>query len=142
MTAIERFEKKIEVISETGCWIWMACVNRDGYGQFSIRHKVISAHVFAYRQFRGPVPEGMELDHTCRVRCCVNPFHLEAVPHRTNCQRGEVGKYLKRRTHCPRGHAYNEKNTGRQPNGRRCRACDRERAQEWRDRQKLTPGSG
>jgi len=139
LTPLERFLEKISYEPNTGCWLWTAALNSDGYAAFGFEGRTISGYLFAFLHWRGPVPEGAELDHTCRVRCCVNPFHLEPVPHRINCQRGEVGKHLRDRTHCPQGHEYNEKNTGRHPNGRRCRECDRLAAKAWRDAHPVTP---
>jgi hypothetical protein len=75
----------------------------------------------------GAVPEGLELDHLCRVRGCVNPKHLEPVTHRENLMRGESWSAVNaRKTHCPEGHPYDETNTYIDGKGRRrCRECAR-----------------
>ncbi len=118
------------------CWLWTAgknCVS--GYGTFGLAGRDRTAHAVAYEHFIGPVPEGLELDHLCRVRACCNPAHLEPVTHAENVRRGERAN----RTHCPAGHEYNEANTQvvrrdpshRQPYQRLCRACKREKMRQY-----------
>ncbi|MGZ6854085.1 MAG: HNH endonuclease [Mycobacteriaceae bacterium] len=87
----------------------------------------------------GPIPRGLELDHLCRNRRCVNPDHLEPVSHRENCHRAELGvaaaDIMRSRTHCPRGHKYDQSNTYRTPKGYRvCRTCHRDRERSRRSR--------
>ena len=72
------------------CWLWTASTIK-GYGQFHLHDsgdKCTAAHNWAYQNLIGPVPSGLELDHLCRVRRCVNPSHLEPVTRQTNCIRG------------------------------------------------------
>src|SRR2546426_6874926 len=93
------------------CWLWLGHIDKkSGYGKFGLycspnRSRTVSAHAYAYEATHGRVPAGLELDHLCRVRSCVNPFHLEAVTHRQNVLRGN-GISAKRalKTHCPKGH--------------------------------------
>lgn len=88
------------------------------------------AHRFAYEDIVGPILEGLTIDHLCRVRHCVNPAHLEPVTHLENVRRGNGGLNQLAKTHCPKGHPYDEENTYRlpsRPSGRYCRACRRER---------------
>lgn len=73
---------------ETPCWIWQRCVASDGYGRVTFGGKARRAHVAVYEQERGHVPDGLQLDHLCRVRSCVNPDHLEPVTNAENCRRG------------------------------------------------------
>ncbi|QKN87687.1 HNH endonuclease [Streptomyces phage Cumberbatch] len=109
------------------CWTWTAAINNRGYGTFRDGATVVGAHRWSYEQLVGPVPAGLELDHLCRNRACVNPAHMEPVTHRTNTLRSDgPTARAARATHCPRGHAYDTANTYRTPDGwRRCRACRR-----------------
>ncbi|MEE8234211.1 MAG: HNH endonuclease signature motif containing protein [Gammaproteobacteria bacterium] len=96
------------------------------------------AHRVSYEMENGLVPKGLELDHLCRVRNCVNPQHVEPVTHKENCQRGEVGINHRRKTHCNRGHPYSGDNLYIVPkNGKRgCKTCSRENLRKWRAKQK------
>lgn len=122
---IQRFEKHYMPEPNSGCWIWISSLDGAGYARFSMNLKNQKAATFIYEFYKGPVPDGLELDHLCRVRCCVNPDHLEAVTHYENVQRGAAGKHESSKTHCPQGHEYNEENTYRQKGRRRCRLCRR-----------------
>lgn len=79
-----RFWTKVERTQT--CWLWTGCVNEDGYGTFSYDGKVRKAHRAAYAMFVGPIPDGLEIDHKCRTRNCVNPDHLQPATHKQNCQ--------------------------------------------------------
>jgi hypothetical protein len=127
-----RFWAKVRVDETTGCWIWIASLNR-GYGQISVGGRPVKAYRHAYLTLVGPVPEGLELDHVKARGCvgpvCCNPAHLEPVTHRVNMLRGNgVASLHAMVTHCPKGHPYDEANTYVR-NGRRhqrlCRACRR-----------------
>lgn len=135
-SAIERFLRHIEIITETGCWIWMGAVSTGGYSNFFDGDKYRLGHRFSFEFFRGDIPEGLQLDHLCRVRCCVNPWHLEPVTARENIRRGAwtpdaaVAAHRLRCaaiTHCPKGHQYDQANTRyeKATGKRKCRACDR-----------------
>lgn len=76
------------VIDEAGCWVWTACLDRYGYGKISVKNKKQKAHRTAYEEFIGSIEEGMVLDHTCRIRACINPGHLEPVTMAENTRRG------------------------------------------------------
>ncbi len=77
---------------ETPCWIWQRTINPKGYGMVSITdhgaQKSYRAHRFVYEMHNGPIPEGLTLDHLCRVRACVNPEHLDPVTQGDNVRRG------------------------------------------------------
>lgn len=113
------------VVNESGCWIWQRALDKDGYGIMSKpRYR---AHRWYFEQSRGPIPEGMMIDHLCRVHACVNPQHLEAVLPGENIRRGQQG-ILK--VSCKMGHPWVEENIYISPsNGRRsCLICRRQRA--------------
>lgn len=122
----ERFWPKVDKGGPDGCWLWTASFNPYGYGQFYTGSRLGKAHRFAYELVVGPIPDGLELDHLCRNRGCVNPAHLEPVTHVENQRR-------MRKSHCFRGHAYDEANTLKLRDGKRqCRSCNRERMSRLR----------
>lgn len=72
------------------CWLWRGPISSTGYGALTVRGRgTVSTHRLSWEIHRGPVPEGLELDHLCRVRACCNPEHLEPVTRRENLLRGE-----------------------------------------------------
>lgn len=109
------------------CWIWTAGKNIWGYGRFWVKenNRKVQAHRLPYEWENGPMPEGLEPDHLCRVRSCVRPSHLEAVTRRENTIRGIAPPAVNaRKTICSRGHPFTPENTHRGPNGQRvCRQC-------------------
>lgn len=119
------------------CWYWTAGQNGKGYGRIRIRSHDVLAHRFAYELLVGPIPAGLELDHLCRVRCCVNTDHLEPVTNQVNVLRGN-GKTAAnaRKTHCPQGHAYDVGNTYWWRGRRYCQVCQQAYGRARRDAQK------
>lgn len=101
----ERFNARYTIDPETGCWLWNGFLGSGGYGQIVVQHRTHYAHRISYELHRGPIPEGMQLDHLCRVRRCVNPDHLEPVTPRLNTLRGTGPTAVNaQKTHCFRGH--------------------------------------
>jgi hypothetical protein len=124
----DRIESKYEPEPMSGCWLWIGTIADTGYGVLSVREEKNGkqsrryAHRISYELFVGPIPVGLEIDHKCRVRSCINPDHLEPVTRRENLRRGIQHNRLK--TKCPRGHQYTEHNTYVNKVGARvCRAC-------------------
>ena len=121
-----RFWSKVRVV-ESGCWEWQHS-SVSGYGQFrpAGNGKLVLAHRWAYEKCIGPIPAGLELDHLCRNRSCVNPLHLEAVTRRTNLMRSP---FTWPRIHadkavCKRGHPLSGENLRLSHLGHRiCKAC-------------------
>src|SRR6266436_4873849 len=75
---------------KTACWIWQGKISIYGYGRIKRGGREHAAHKYMYEHKYGPVPDGLELDHLCRQRPCMNPDHLEAVTPAVNKQRGDV----------------------------------------------------
>jgi hypothetical protein len=123
LTLERRFFDHIAGEDERGCWIWDTPHPESGYGQFGGGN----AHRWSYEFFVADIPAGLELDHLCRSRSCVNPWHLDPVPTAVNVLRGEGPAAVNaRKTHCIHGHEFTPGNTYRppgRPNTRHCRAC-------------------
>lgn len=115
----------------SGCWLWMGFINKGGYG----RLKRYFAHRVSYELMKGEIPAGLDLDHLCRNRACVNPDHLEPVTRQVNCQRGETGHITgakkRAKTHCPQGHEYTSENTWIYRGARKCIICKLAATQRW-----------
>jgi len=121
---IDRFGRLHRRDEGTGCWLWTGALDTSGYGIFTHLDTNVGAHRWSYQHHIGPVPEGLVLDHLCRVRHCVNPDHLEPVTNRENILRGEgLAAANAAKTHCPQGHPYDEANTSWYDGRRYCRGC-------------------
>lgn len=125
----------LEHTNQSGdCWTWDLQHDHNGYAlvRLSNPRRTARVHRVLYEFLVGPIPDGMELDHLCRNRGCVNPAHLEPVTHRENMLRGDtVAATNARATHCKHGHEFTAANTYWRPDGDRdCRCCraDRSRA--------------
>lgn len=133
-TVAERLKEKYIVDPDTGCWMWQAAINSDGYGHMGVGKRIASAYKVAYELTFGPVPTGLELDHLCKRKSCVNPYHLEAVTHKENCLR-QAKSY--RKGVCGNGHILADVGfylTGR---GYQCAACCKDYQKAYHLRKKL-----
>lgn len=132
-----RFWRRIDQGKPEECWPWTGALTPKGYGRFSPRVGGRAKHVFAqryaYESQRGPVPEGLVIDHLCRNRACCNPAHLEPVSVATNLHRGETWAARNAaKTACLNGHPFDAENTYVSPKGsRECRTCRREAGRRW-----------
>ena len=116
------FLKNVQ-ITET-CWLWTGRIDRGGYGRYGENGG--GAHRTSYEWFVGPIPDGLHIDHLCRVRRCVNPDHLEPVTCRENLMRGEgIAVKNARKTHCKYGHPFTPESTYNERGHRMCRECTR-----------------
>ena len=137
MNVAESMREKYTVLP-SGCWEWTRGVDGSGYG--SVRgpnQRKVGAHRLFYESLVGPIPQGLELDHLCRNRRCVNPAHLEPVTHAENMRRavGAVNVINEAKAYCKHGHPFDEENTYIRTNGARdCRACGRERVRLYKQR--------
>ena len=115
----------LAITEGAGCWSWPGYHDSDGYARR--RGRLVHREVYEARV--GAIPAGMELDHLCRNRACVNPAHLEPVSHQENHNRA-----FGTADACMNGHPWTEANTRRNRYGRTCRTCVAERARRYRRR--------
>ena len=143
-TVEERFWAKVD--KTDGCWLWTGAKTKAGYGNVMWQGRNWVAHRVSYSLLVGPVPEGLDLDHTCHNgdqscagglgcphRCCVNPAHLEPVTRSVNLIRGKtlIAEQVAK-THCPQGHPYDAANTYVTKRGsRQCRICAKASNAQW-----------
>lgn len=132
----EELQDKVMPEPMSGCWIWIGSIDGNGYGQIQTRNRRYprAAHRYTYQTLMGEIPHGLQIDHLCRNRQCVNPAHLEPVTFLENVRRGDAGKYQSRRTHCPHGHEYSGDNLviSKGKNGRTHRQCYECMRRVWR----------
>ena len=135
-TLVERFWPKVN--KTEGCWVWMASLTAQGYGQISgkpLTQSPLLAHRVSWEFANGPIPTSMQIDHLCRNRRCVNPSHMEVVDNRTNTLRGiGLTAVNARKTVCKRGHQLSAENVRIWRGMRFCLQCCVIRAAERRRR--------
>lgn len=135
---MDRILTKIHFEPNTGCWLWDGSVTHNGYGifsrQFGDKTSSTVIHRMTYRWYKGEIPEDLELDHLCQVRCCANPEHMEPVTNKENFDRSmKRGKIVQAWLKCEKGHHLTEgnicyytiKNSGKIK--KRCRECQKVR---------------
>lgn len=133
-------------VDEHGCWIWQMNRDRHGYGAITKWHdgnpRTYRAHRYVYELLVGPIPEGLVIDHLCRVRACVNPEHMEPVTLAENLRRGRGGVLSVLRppkpwpTHCVHGHELTPRNTYVLQGRPKCRRCSSDRTIRWQHRER------
>src|SRR5258708_6777342 len=92
MDTLESLKANCVINEITGCWLWKWALNDKGYAvvhRRKIRSAIIRVHRITYELFHGPIPDGLEPDHTCKIKRCINPEHLEAVTHSENLRRSK-----------------------------------------------------
>ena len=127
---INRLLAKVQISSLSSCWQWTASYTTQGYAKFRVEDKIKEAHRVLYEYLYGAIGP-LDLDHLCRNRSCINPYHLEPVTHKENLRRGEGG--FKSKDKCLRGHARTADNLTYRRN---CKICACERSAAWRVKNK------
>lgn len=132
--AVERLLERC-VETADGCWQFTGPLMKNGYSRVWVtgEDEKRLGHRVSYEHFIAPIPHGLVLDHTCRNRACVNPWHLDPVTDAVNIRRGEsISVRHAERERCNNGHRYTPENTHLTMQGRKCRTCDADRARARR----------
>lgn len=135
LRALALFEAKVDrSAGVSGCHIFGAARDRDGYGLFHFADAQRKAHRFAWFVSIGTaVPFDMTVDHLCKNRACVNPAHLDLVRHGQNVRRGNAPTMLAaRRDRCVNGHEFDGTRSGGRY--RKCKTCQRDQQAAYRER--------
>lgn len=120
---------RVAISEPDDCWLWKFSVGSHGYGQTWDGRTVRVAHRVAWTLVNGPIPEGLTIDHLCRVTRCCNPSHMRVVTMQVN----SAANSNARKTHCKWGHEFTAANTCRDRRGHRyCRRCRNEYSRLWR----------
>ena len=139
--AEDRFFDKVVEDPETGCWNWTGHRRPTGYGWFGVTSsRPVMAHRWVYEFMVADIPPGLVIDHLCRNRACVNPWHLDPVTQAVNIRRGDsgwaTGRTYAARSACRKGHELTPDNVRIEGRSRKCRACARERTARHRARKR------
>ena len=133
----KRLAKRYSIDVVTGCWLWFGHRDEEGYGRVRAGNRKVYVHRVMHELYIGPIPAGLQVDHLCGVRNCVNPAHLEAVTPRVNVLRSASWAAVNaEKSHCIHGHALVGDNLAIRSDGNRsCRECGRIRCRRWYARQ-------
>lgn len=123
---------RIEVVGD--CWLWQGTISQKGYAALWWDGKMRVAHRVIWEGLVGPIPEGLTLDHLCRVHNCVNPDHLEPVTNAENTRRG----WRKNRWQCRNGHELTPENVYIWRGARICRTCSKQALDEFHERRQIS----
>lgn len=134
MSIAERLDRMSIPEPMSGCTVWLGTRNRDGYGMVEHEGKTQSAHRVAWVSQHGPIPAGLEIDHRCKLRCCINTDHMRLATRRENTRNsGAVSALAAQRVACPQGHPYDGVNYR---GARICRQCARAANERYEQRQR------
>lgn len=136
-TLWQRFIAKVRP-TPNGCWEWMGARIPNGYGVIQANGRTEKAHRVGVQLSGRTIPDGDEVDHLCRNRACVNPWHLDVVSPRINVRRMNLALNVgSAKTHCPQGHPYSGDNLDERDGRRYCRECSRQYVRNWHAKQRL-----
>jgi hypothetical protein len=127
MAMLDRFLSKTIPEPNSGCLLWTAHVSKDGYGRFGIGRIAHEAHRVAYKLFKGEIPQGLCVDHICKVRSCVNPNHLRLLTREDNSRFQD--NFNARKKHCKCGNEYTLIN-----DRRICKLCQAKASKKFREK--------
>lgn len=142
----ERLMALVDPVGPDKCWTWKGAKAGSGYGQiwdWELNHRLL-VHRVSYEHNVGPIPDGLTIDHLCRNRLCVNPWHLEAVSIGVNVLRSPIAPAAvnARKTHCKHGHEFTPENTlPHSPSGRKCKTCMQDRDRRYYEEKKSRLGA-
>lgn len=138
----ERILKNIQINPDTQCWEWIRSLDNKGYGYLEIskhnKTKKIFSHRYSYQAFVAIITSDMSIDHKCRNRKCCNPDHLRILSIKDNLLCGNtIAAKNSTKTHCLRGHEFNEENTYHVRGERVCKKCAKIRAESHKLKPKI-----